>query len=192
MPAVLEGNKESLYAVRDMYQEVDILHGHLVTYLARISQLQLNEQQTKKLTNLMAAVNDLDHVGDLMEVNMVELGLRRIQKGFKISQPTQKVLNTLHVVVSDALKAALRAVVEEEKEYAIRVITMKEDLTKLIGQAERHQTSRLVSEDSGKFEAYSVEVDIIEKLKRIYYHSKRIAKSVIEIDEVKSDTTEAA
>jgi len=184
IPAVLTGDKESLLAVRDMYEEVDVLHGHIVTYLAKVSQLQLNEHQTLKLTNIMAAVNDLDHIGDLIEINMVELGLRRIYKGFKISEPTQKVINTLHVVVSDALKAAIRAVVEEDIDFAYRVILMKDDMNKLIKQADLHQAERLVAADSGKFEAYSIEVDIIEKLKRIYYHSKRIAKSVIELEEV--------
>ena len=113
-----------------------------------------------------------------LEVNMVELGFRRIEKGFKISEPTQKVINTLHLVVSDALKAALRAIVEEDKDYAFRVILMKDDISKLTKQADLHQAERLVTKDSGKFEAYSVEVNIIEKLKRIYYHCIRIAKSV--------------
>ena len=190
MPAVLAGDKESLLAVRDMYEEVGVLHRHIVNYLAKVSQLKLNEHQTLKLTNIMAAVNDLDHIGDLIEINMVELGMRRIEKGFKISEPTKKVVNTLHVVVSDALKAAIRAVVEEDIDFAYRVILMKDDMNKLIKQAELHQAERLVAADSGKFEAYSIEVDIIEKLKRIYYHSKRIAKSVIELEEV--EKTEAA
>jgi len=127
-----------------------------------------------------------------MQVNMVELGLRRIEKCFKISEPTQKVINTVHVVVSDALKAALRAIVEDDKEYARRVISMKEDISRLVKQADLHQAERLISEDSGKFEAYSVEVDIIEKLKRIYYHSKRIAKTVVEFEEEKTEVVEAA
>jgi len=192
MPAVLTGNKESLLKVREMYEEVDVLHKHLSTYLARISQLKLNEYQTNKMIKLMEAINDLDHIGDLIEINMVELGLRRIEKGFKISEATQKVINTLHMVVSDALKAAVRAVVEDEHDLAARVITMKEDMNRLIDQAELHQTQRLVSEDSGKFEAYSVEVDIIEKLKRIYYHSKRMAKTVIELEGKEADILKAA
>ena len=49
MPAVLTGNKESLLAVREMYEEVDILHKHLVTYLAKVSQLKLNESQTTQI-----------------------------------------------------------------------------------------------------------------------------------------------
>ncbi len=183
MPAVLTGNKESLLAVREMYEEVDILHKHLVTYLAKVSQLKLNESQTNKFINLMTAVNNIDYVGDLIEVNMVDLGMRRVKKGFKISAATRKVLDTLHVVVSDALKAAVRAVVEDDKDFAYRVILMKDDVNRLVEKADLHQAQRLLSEDSGKFEAYSVEVDIIEKLKRIYYYSMQMAKTVVEVGE---------
>jgi phosphate:Na+ symporter len=190
LPAVLTGNKESLQAVRDMDEEVDILYKHVVNYLADVSKLKLNEYQTQKMVKLMAAVNDLEHVGDVIEVNLVELGEQRITQGFKISEATQKVITTVHVVISDALKAAVRAVVEEDKDFAKRAISMKEDMNRLVEQAELHQAQRLVSEDSGKFEAYSVEVDIIEKLKRIYYHAKRMAKTVVEIEEEKEEEKE--
>jgi len=186
MPAVLTGNKESLISVRDMDEEVDILYKHIVNYLAKVSTLKLNEYQTQKMMKLLSAVNDLETVGDLIEVNMVELGMRRIEKGFKISEPTKKVINTVHTVVSDALKAALMAVVEDDKDYAIRVISMKADMERLKEEADLHQARRLVSEDSGKFEAYSVEVDIIEKLKRIYHHARSMAKTVVEIEEEKA------
>ena len=192
MPAVLTGNKEALQAVREMDEEVDVLYKHLVNYLAEVSKLQLNEYQTQKMMKLMAAVNDLEQIGDVIEVSLVDLGEKRVKKGFKISEATQKVINTVHVVVSDALKAAVRAVVEEDNDFATRVISMKSDMNRLVEQAGMHQAKRLVSEDSGKFEAYSVEVDIIEKLKRIYYHAKRMAKTVVETEEEKVDIKEAA
>jgi len=192
MPAVLTGNKEALQAVREMDDEVDVLYKHLVNYLAEVSKLQLNEYQTQKMMKLMAAVNDLEQIGDVIEVSLVDLGEKRVKKGFKISEATQKVINTVHVVVSDALKAAVRSVVEEDNDFATRVLSMKSDMNRLVEQAGMHQAKRLVSEDSGKFEAYSVEVDIIEKLKRIYYHAKRMAKTVVETEEEKVEIKEAA
>ena len=114
---------------------------------------------------------------------MVNIGQQRLEKGIKISEKTQKVISTLHVVVSDAFKAALRAVVEEDPNYAKRVVSMKVDVNRLVEQAHLHQAQRLVSEDSGKFEAYSLEMDTIEKLKRIYYFTKRMAKTVMPVDE---------
>ena len=192
LPAVLTGDKESLQAVREMDEEVDVLYKHIVNYLGEVSKMQLNEYQTQKMLKLMAAVNDLEHIGDVIEVNLVELGEQRIKQGFKISQATQHVMNTFHVVVSDALKAAVRAVVDEDKVYAMRVLSMSAELNRLGEQADQHQAQRLVSEDSGKFEAYSVEIDIIEKLKRIFYHAKRMAKSVVELEEDQAVVDEAA
>jgi phosphate:Na+ symporter len=192
LPAVLTGDRESLMAVREMDEEVDVLYKYIVNYLAEVSKLQLNEYQTQKMLKLMAAVNDLEHIGDVIEVNLVELGEQRIKQGFKISEATQQVMHTFHVVVSDALKAAVRAVVDEDKVYAMRVLSMSADLNRLGEQADQHQAQRLVSEDSGKFEAYSVEIDIIEKLKRIFYHTKRMARSVVELEENQEVVEEAA
>ena len=192
MPAVMAGNKEALMAVRDMDEEVDILYKHIVNYLGQVSKLKLNDYQNHKMLKLMSTANDLEHIGDIIEVNMVNIGQDRLEKGIKISQETQKVMNTLHVVVSDALKAAVRAVVEEDQSFAKRVISMKVDINRLIEQANIHQAERLVSEDSGKFEAYSLEIEIIEKLKRIYYHAKHVAKSVLDMSEKDALVLEAA
>ncbi len=180
MPAVLTGEKEALLGVRAMDEEVDILYKHIVNYLAEVSKLDLNEVQTRKMMKLLAATNDLEHIGDVIEVNMVELGERRLTKNINVSKQTQNVINTVHLVVSDALKAAIRSVVDDEIAYADRVIEKENDFDRLIDQANLHQAHRLVCEDSGKFEAYSVEVDIIEKLKRIFYHTKRMAQGVLD------------
>ena len=182
MPAVISGSKEALMDVRAMDEEVDVLHKHIVKYLAEVSKLNLNKFQTDKLMKLMNSANDLEHIGDVIETNMIELGERRIDSGVSISDETCKVINVLHVVISDALKASVRAVVEEEKEYALRVTQMKEDVNRLLVQADLHQAQRLACEDSGKFDAYSLEIEIIEKLKRIYYHAKRMAGGVLQSD----------
>jgi phosphate:Na+ symporter len=183
LPAVLNGTKEDLLNVRLKIDDITILYKHLVTYLAKISQLKLNEEQTNNLSNIMTAVNNLDHIAGLLEVNMYELGTRRIEKAAVISEQSQEVLKTLHVVISDALKTAVKSVVEDDIQLAQKVIDMKTELTILADQANQHQTERLVSQDSKNFEAYKIEVEIISRLKRIYYHCKRIAKTVVDIDD---------
>ena len=192
LSAVMTGGKEDLKNVQEMDEEVDVLYKHIVNYLGHVSKLKLNDYQNKKMLKLMGAVNDLEHVGDIIEVNMINIGQDRIEKGIKISEKTQQVIKTLHVVVSDALKAAMRAIVEEDLGYAKRVIDMKVDLDHLANQADKHQAERLVCEDSGKFEAYSLEVEIIEKLKRIYYHANHIASAVVELGQENEALMQAA
>ena len=46
----------------------------------------------------------------------------------------------------------------------------------------RHLAERLVADEPNRIPTYSIEVDILEKLKRIYYFSKRMAKTVLPVE----------
>jgi phosphate:Na+ symporter len=55
---------------------------------------------------------------------------------------------------------------------------MKQEITQIVESAAAHQAQRLVAEEPNRIPAYTIEMDIIEKLKRIYYFAKRMAKTV--------------
>ena len=42
-----------------------------------------------------------------------------------------------------------------------------------------HEARRLVAEEPNRLAAYTLEMDILEKLKRIYYFSKRMSKAIL-------------
>jgi phosphate:Na+ symporter len=56
---------------------------------------------------------------------------------------------------------------------------MKDEITRIAESAAAHEARRLVAEEPNRIPAYTLEVEIIEKQKRIYYFAKRMAKSVI-------------
>jgi len=179
MPAILSGDRGSLRAVAKIDDEVDILHGYIVTYLGRISQNTLTEEQTHEFINLMAAANDLENIGDVIETDLVHQGYEGIEQGVSISDATRKILLELHHVVSNAVDMARDAVMENDQIAAQEVIAMKGDINRFMESAAMHQARRLVAEEPNRLAAYTLEIDIIEKLKRIYYFSKRMAKAVM-------------
>jgi phosphate:Na+ symporter len=185
LPAVISGNLQTLKDIARIDDEVDILHGHIITYLGDISKKQLTEEQTRKLVGLMAAVNDLENVGDIIETDLVHLGNERIEKNISISMATREVLNKLHDVISNATIKAITATRENDQHAAQDVIGLKSDINRLMDSAATHQAMRLIVDEPGRLAAYTLEVDIIEKLKRIYYFAKRMAKAVMpeEVDE---------
>jgi phosphate:Na+ symporter len=178
MTAITTGDRMMLRNIAKIDDEVDILHGHIVTYLGRISQKELMEDQTRVLVNLMAATNDLENIGDIIETDMVYLGKEGIEAQVLISEETREVLNKLHDVVSTTAELAIDAVMESDQRAAQEVIAMKPDISRLMESAALHETERLVAEEPNRLAAYSLEMDIIEKLKRIYYLAKRMAKTV--------------
>lgn len=183
MPAILSGNKATLAKIQRMDDEVDILYAQILKYMGQISRGALTQTQTQEFLDLMEALNDLENIGDTVETNLVELGLDRINANVSISAPTQKVLTGFHDVVKKALREAIQAVSQRNREAAQRVIAMKDEITNLANSAAVHQATRLVAEEPNRIPAYTIEIDIIEKQKRIYYFTKRMAKTVMPLDE---------
>ncbi|MTW22969.1 Na/Pi cotransporter family protein [Allochromatium palmeri] len=181
MPAILGGNRQTLREIELMDNDVDTLHAEIVTYLGKISRQSLTEHQTRELMALLAAANDLENIGDLIETNLVVLGRERIDQGVSVSEPTRELLLDFHRTVSRALGTALQAVAQNNEIAARTVTAMKREISAIADSAAAHEARRLVAEEPKRIPAYTLEIDIIEKLQRIYYFAKRMAKTV-EID----------
>jgi len=179
MPAIIAGDREGLEEVRRMDDAVDILYASTVEYLGKISKQQLSEEEMKEFLRLMEAVINLENIGDIIETNLVVLGYDRIDQAVKVSPPTQEVLNGFQKAITSAVRAAVEAVSQRSETAAQAVVGMKSEINRIADSAALHETRRLVAEEPNRIPAYTLEVDIIEKQKRIYYFAKRMAKTVL-------------
>ena len=183
MPAILKGNKSTLKKIRGRDDEVDILYAQILEYMGQISKGTMTEAQTDEFLELMTALGDLENIGDTIETNLVDLGYDRIDTGVSISEPTREVLSNFQEVVKTATAQAIQAVAQSDQEAAEAVLAMKDDIDKLADSAAIHQATRLVAREPNRIPAYTIEIDIIEKQKRIYNFARRMAKSVTALDE---------
>jgi phosphate:Na+ symporter len=179
MPAAVAGTRAQLGAIADMDDAVDILHGEIITYLSKVSQEELAEEQTEELVKLMEATNDLENIGDIIETNLVSLGLSRIEDGVTVSTETRQVIADFHGAVGRSLELALLAVTQKNERAAATVVEMKSEINRLSDSAAMHEAKRLVAREPGRLPAYALEVDILENLKRIYYFCKRMARAAL-------------
>ncbi len=178
MPAISNRDGPALQRVQNMDDQVDILHGTIIEYLGKVSKTPLTEAQTKEFIKLMEAVNNLENIGDIIETDLVGLGNKLIDENVRISEGTQQVLRSIHSTVSRSVDAAVQAVSQGSEVAAQSVTNMKDEINRLTESAAVHEAKRLVAEEPNRIPAYTIEMDIIEKLKRIYYFSKRMAKTV--------------
>ncbi|MFD2113689.1 Na/Pi cotransporter family protein [Thiorhodococcus fuscus] len=178
MPAILSGDRQALREIELLDNDVDTLHAQIIAYLGQISRSTLTERQTRELLRLLDAANDLENIGDLIETDLVDRGRERIDADVSISEPTREVLLGLHRAVSRSLAAALQAVAQNNEIAARTVTSMKQEIARIAESAAAHQARRLVAEEPNRIPAYTLEIDILEKLKRIFYFAKRMAKTV--------------
>jgi phosphate:Na+ symporter len=179
LPAVISGTRADLLRIQRLDDDVDALHGRTIEYLGKVSKQPLTEAQTQRLVRLMEVVNDLENIGDVIETNLVLLGEERLDQNVKISPATQEVLGRLHKAVSQSVRVAIQAVSQHNEEFARMVIDMKSRISALTDSAALHGAKRLVAEEPNRLPAYTLEIDLIERFKRIYYFAKRMAKTVV-------------
>ncbi len=179
LPAILTGNRSTLASISKLDDEVDYLYEQIVEYMGKVSKYSLTNIQTAEFLKLMEAVSNLENIGDIVETNLVVLGNQRISSGVSISETTKEVITGFHKVVSRSVKSAVQAVSQNNKDVAQTVIGMKDEIADLADSAALHQAQRLVADEPNRIPAYTIEMDIIEKLKRIYYFAKRMAKTVM-------------
>ncbi len=179
MPEILDGTRWTLADIEAMDDEVDALHGHIVKYLGDVTRQRLNEASTAELFGLMEATNDLEAIGDIVETNLVALGLSRIEQALTVSDETRKVLTEFHGAVSEGLDLAMLALTQRNERAAKRVSQMKSEINSLERAAAAHQAERLMATAPDRVATYRLEIDVIANLKRIYYFSKRIAREAV-------------
>jgi phosphate:Na+ symporter len=177
LPTVVAGDEEDLQKLAHMDTDVDILHGHIVKYLGKISIMNPTEAESNEVMNLVQVTNYLEQIGDIIELNFVRIGRQRIEEGVVVSKATKAVIERYHKEVSAALTAAMQAVREEDLEAALAVKDMKKDMAELAEKAARHELRRLVADEPNRVQTFSREMEMIESMSRIYRLCRKIART---------------
>lgn len=176
-PTVVTGTEQELSELEGMDIDIDILHGHIVTYIGKISVGELSNEQSAENMQLLQVANHLEQIGDILETNIVRIGRQRIEEGVVVSDLTKPVIERFHREVSEAFRSALRAVQEEDQEAALQVKGMKKEMTELAEETARHELKRLVSDEPNRLQTFAREMEMIECMSRIYRMCRKIART---------------
>jgi phosphate:Na+ symporter len=183
LDAVLHGPGTRLRAIEAIDDEVDALHAQIIKYLGRVSQTKMNERLTDELIGMMEATNAIEAIGDLIETDLVGMGLSRIEQRITISQATEHRLIEFHATVVESFETAVRAFADRDGDAAKLV---KKQQRRSLDDLERdllaHQAERLVADEPHRARTYRLEIDLVFALKRVQYFSRRIARTVIPIE----------
>ncbi len=178
MPTVLTGTAAELTQLADDDDEIDDLHNAILAYLRRIDDDPLSEAEGKELVNLMEVTSHLELIGDIVQNDLVRVGLHRIEEGVPISEETLEVVTDFHATMVSLLRTALTAFDQQDRELAQSVLDAKPEVNELLPRAAAVRASRLTADAPARVAAYSRGTEAIEHLRRVYTFAKRIARAV--------------
>ena len=189
IPALLHGKLEQIREISAIDDKVDILYEEILSYLGKVGRKELTESQAKELSKLLIVINDLENIGDLIETNTLDLAEQCAAQHLHMSDVTKKVLRDLHTSVAGSVEVAVRAVITNDIDAAREVIGMKSRIQEQVTSAELHEARRLVADEPDRVAVYSVEVELIEKLKHVYDFAERMVKTIEQDHSSKASVT---
>ena len=180
--AFMSGRHAPLEEIEQMDDQVDVLEGAILGYLAEIRQRPLNEDESQELYALMSATENLESIGDIIETDLVTLGRKKLELGLATSETMQHSFSELHAALVRVVDSAVRAVRDNDQKAAQEVLTMKDEIHRQVEDVLKYQAGTLEVMAPEKLTMFRMEMEAIDKLKRIYALSKRITRAILPKD----------
>ncbi len=175
--AALTGSAADLDAIESMDDEVDSLRAAIVTYLAELGQREVSAEQSAEVTRLLAATDELEAIGDVVEQGLVRLGHRRIDERIEVSPSTVEVIGGLLDQVTSNLEEAVAAVVEANREGVVTLLDQRvPEVKRRREEAMTRQALRLTDQGPQRALAYTRQVELISEIYRIHTLTKRLLR----------------
>nr|MCH9804317.1 Na/Pi symporter [bacterium] len=177
VPAAMAGTRRELSDIEQRDDEVDALHSEVVAYLRDLSRRQLSKAQRSEMLRLLRVNNELEQMADVIVTGVVAPGLRRIDEVVTVSPATSSRMVDLQHVVLGTLDDALEALGTGDPDAAVRAAESKADFYDLELMATEHLENRLTAPDPARIAAYSIEVGMVDGLRRAHQSCRRIASA---------------
>ncbi len=178
---VLKADDARLAAeIERMDDTVDRLHEAIKFYLARLSQHQLDDAETRRVGEIMAFTINLEHIGDILDKNVMELAGKKIKHRLKFSDDGLADLCEMHQRTLDNLRLALSVFVSGDAKAARRLVTSKEDIRTLERAASERHIERLRAGRQQSIETSALHIDLLRDFKRINAHATSVAYPILD------------
>jgi phosphate:Na+ symporter len=158
---------------------LDRLFSAIRRYLSSINHEALNESEAKRLSDILAFAINLEHVGDIIDKNLMELAAKRIKNHLRLPKDSLEDITSMHGKLLEHLQLAASVLMFQDLGSARRLVSEKErfrDLERAVAQKHLDQlrSGRTVGDTS------TLQLDIVRDLKRIEAHIASTGHSLLE------------
>jgi phosphate:Na+ symporter len=159
---------------------VDRLHEAIKLYLTKVSREALGETDSKRCMEIIAYTTNLEHVGDIIDKNLVELAVKKMKNRLRFSDEGFAEIGEIHASVLSTLKLSLAVFMQGDPVQARKLLEEKALMRDRERRAAEQHIERLKSGRTESIETSSLHLDILRDLKRIHSHLISVAYPILE------------
>jgi len=178
--ALMTDDRKLVAEICRMDDAVDRLDEAVKLYVTKITRESLNERDGHRAMEIISFSINLEHVGDIIDKNLMELAAKKIKRKVVFSKEGAAELESFHQEVFDNLKLAFSVFVSGDVRMARQLVTEKATLRAAEFAAAESHLARLREGRAESMESSSLHLDILRDLKRIHSHICSAAYPVLE------------
>ncbi len=178
--AILSDDRKLVTEICRMDNAVDRLDEAIKLYVTKISRESLDEIDGRRAMEIISFSINLEHIGDIIDKNLMELATKKIKRKLSFSKEGAKELQDFHQEVLGNLKLAFSVFLSGDVRMARQLIGEKDKLRAAEMQASESHLSRLRDGLAESIESSSLHLDVLRDLKRIHSHICSVAYPVLE------------
>jgi phosphate:Na+ symporter len=180
MAALLTDDRKLVSEVERMDNAVDKLHEAIKLYVTEVTREALDVEDGRRAMEIITFAINLEHIGDIVETNLMELATKKIRNKLKFSKEGAAELEAFHRRVVDNLKLALGVFISGDAKIARQLLQEKVSVREAERVAAESHFARLREGRPESIETSSLHIDILRDLKRIHSHICSVAYPVLE------------
>jgi phosphate:Na+ symporter len=159
---------------------VDQLHEAIKLFLTRLAREELDDTESQRSVEILSFTTNLEHVGDIIDKNLMELASKKIKKKASFSEAGLEELREFHERVVRNMDTALNVFMTGDLEMARGLLLEKTEMRDLeLSLVERHY-ERVSAGRADSIDSSSLHLDMLRDLKRINSHITAVAYPILE------------
>jgi len=166
--------------VSDIDTQVDRLNEAIKLYLTGVSRELMDPNDQKRVVDLITFITNLEHIGDIVDKNLMELAAKKVKYQLKFSPEGTRELDEIHERLTHNLELAMNVFVSGDIKLARQLFAEKQIFRELERNAAENHLERLRSGRIESMQTSSLHLDILRDLKRINSHLAIVAQPILE------------
>ncbi|MCF8495913.1 MAG: Na/Pi cotransporter family protein [Alphaproteobacteria bacterium] len=172
-------NPELIRSIRRQDNTVDSLYSSIKLYMIRMSRDAMDERQADRYMQILSFATDLEHIGDVIDKNLMELAEKKNRRQDRFSPKGLGEIQDFHNRVMDNLRLAQTIFMSEDKDLARKLVEGKQKVREAADVSSEQHFTRLREGLKESLATSSLHLDIIRDYRRINSYATKVAYSIL-------------
>jgi len=160
---------------------VDTLHAGVTSYISSLMRRELSDEQANRARALFDFSTNLEHIGDIIDHNLMDLALSKKKKGVTFSKEGWRELSKLHAALVGNFRLALDVVIGSDPEAAKQLLVEKRRFRAKAIKSQSKHFDRLLEGRAESIGSSVLHLDILRDLRRVSSHLSAAAYPVLDV-----------